>query len=246
MTEKVLVVDDDPIITRTLRINLHARGWEVETVTNGRDALQSIQDAPPALVILDLGLPDMDGVDVLRHIRLSSQLPVIVLSARRESDDKVEALDCGADDYVVKPFGMDELMARVRVGLRRSAADGAVGGLGGAGGLGSLGWDVKVPTLETPDFTLNFADHLAFRAGEPLKLTPTEWRLLATLAANLGKVVLQEQLLKSAWGPEYGREANYLRVYANQLRRKLEPDPANPKYLLTEPGIGYRLTLPLL
>lgn len=224
MTERVLVVDDDPIIVRTLRINLRARGLDVEGVTTGTDALSSLADSPADLVILDLGLPDMDGVEVLRRIRAASGVPVIVLSARHESDDKVEALDEGADDYVTKPFGMDELMARVRAALRRGSIE-----------LPDL------PSFSTADFTLDFAARVATVRGAPVRLTPTEWRLLGELARHTGKIVPHEILLKSAWGPAYGRESNYLRVYANQIRRKLEPDPSTPRYLITEPGIGYRL-----
>ena len=224
MSERVLVVDDDPIIVRTLRINLRARGLDVEGVRTGGDALASFADAPADLVILDLGLPDMDGVDVLRRIRASSAVPVIVLSARHESDDKVEALDEGADDYVTKPFGVDELMARVRAALRRGGAD-----------------LPTAPPFVSDDVVLDFEAHTAVVRGDAVRLTPTEWRLLAELARHAGKVVPQEALLKSAWGPSYGRESNYLRVYANQIRRKLETDPSAPRYLITEPGIGYRL-----
>lgn len=224
MTERVLVVDDDPIIVRTLRINLRARGLEVEGVGTGTDALSSLADAPADLVILDLGLPDIDGLDVLRRIRATSGTPVIVLSARYESDDKVEALDEGADDYVTKPFGMDELMARVRAALRRSGSD-----------------LPTAPAFISDDVILDFEAHIATIRGQNVRLTPTEWRLLAELARHVGRVVPHEALLKSAWGPSYGRESNYLRVYANQIRRKLEPDPSTPRHLITEPGIGYRL-----
>lgn len=224
MSGYVLVVDDDPTILRTLRINLRARGHEVECVTNGADALDSAAARRPDLVILDLGLPDMDGVDVLRQLRAGSTVPVVVLSARHDADDKVEALDEGADDYVAKPFGMDELMARVRAAIRRGGMD-----------------LPQNPTFRTEAFTLDFTSHTATREGRVLRLTPTEWRLLAELVRHEGKVVPHPVLLRSAWGPAYGQESNYLRVYASQLRRKLEPDPAQPRYLLTEPGIGYRL-----
>lgn len=224
MTQSVLVVDDDPSIARTLRINMKARGYSVETVTCGADALASIADAGPDLVVLDLGLPDIDGVEVLRRVRRTSEVPVIVLSARHESDDKVEALDEGADDYVTKPFGIEELMARVRVALRRGQAE-------------SMG----TPPVVTEDFSLDFATCQATADGKPIHLTPTEWRLLAVLAEHRGQVVRHEALLRSVWGPGYGRESNYLRVYAGQLRRKLEPDPGHPRWILTEPGIGYLL-----
>jgi two-component system, OmpR family, KDP operon response regulator KdpE len=229
MVERVLVVDDDETIRRTLRINLKARGYEVEEVASGRDALSTLEDAPPDLVILDLGLPDVDGVEVLRRLRRTSRVPVVVLSARHQSDDKVEALDEGADDYVTKPFGMDELMARVRSALRRGGGDGEV--LGG------------IAPVVTDTFAIDFATLTATRDGEPVHLTPTEWRLLGELAKHRGRVVTQADLLKAVWGPGYGRESNYLRVYGNQLRRKLELDPSRPRHILTEPGIGYRLVV---
>jgi two-component system, OmpR family, KDP operon response regulator KdpE len=227
MSQRVLVVDDDPTLRRTLRINLRARGYEVEEVGTGRDALATVQDAPPDLVVLDLGLPDVDGVEVLRRIRAGSRIPVVVLSARHQSDDKVEALDEGADDYVTKPFGMDELMARVRSALRR--------GGGEDDGLAA------VPPVTTDAFRLDFATLAATHRGEAVHLTPTEWRLVAELARHRGRVVTQADLLRAVWGPGYGRESNYLRVYGNQLRRKLEDDPSAPRHILTEPGIGYRL-----
>jgi two-component system KDP operon response regulator KdpE len=220
----VLVVDDDPTILRTLRINLRARNYDVEAVTNATDALSAFEDAPPDVVVLDLGLPDLDGLEVLRRIRRTCRIPVIVLSARQQSDDKVEALDEGADDYVTKPFGMDELMARIRAAIRRGGE----------------------PLPATPSFTcahfsLDFEALQCEANGSAVHLTPTEWRLLAELARHEGRVVPHQNLLRAAWGPSYGRESNYLRVYSSQLRRKLEPDPSRPKYLITEPGIGYRL-----
>jgi two-component system KDP operon response regulator KdpE len=227
MAERVLVVDDDETIRRTLRINLRARGYEVEEVASGRDALSTLEDAPPDLVILDLGLPDVDGVEVLRRLRRSSRVPVVVLSARHQSDDKVEALDEGADDYVTKPFGMDELMARVRSALRRGGGDGEA--------------LAAIAPVVTDAFAVDFGTLTATRHGEPVHLTPTEWRLLGELAKHRGRVVTQADLLKAVWGPGYGRESNYLRVYGNQLRRKLEGDPSRPRHILTEPGIGYRL-----
>jgi two-component system, OmpR family, KDP operon response regulator KdpE len=219
----VLVVDDEPHIVRTLTINLRARDYDVESARDGRSALQIIAERTPDVIVLDLGLPDMDGVDVLRRVRETSSVPVVVLSARHDSDDKVEALDAGADDYVTKPFGMDEFLARVRAAARR-------------GGTAAE----AVPTVQTPDFVLDFASYRATRGGEEIRLTPTEWRLLSALAAAPGRLVQHAELLRAAWGPSYGRESNYLRVYANQLRRKLEPDPGHPRYLITEPGIGYR------
>ncbi|HEX8970023.1 response regulator transcription factor [Oryzihumus sp.] len=222
----VLVVDDEPQIVRTLTINLRARDYEVESAGDGRSALQVMQERTPDVVVLDLGLPDMDGVEVLQQIRATSQIPVVVLSARQESDDKVEALDAGADDYVTKPFGMDEFLARVRAAVRRGPSD-----------------TPEAPVVTTADFTLDFGDHRATRGQDEVRLTPTEWRLLAALAQSPGRLVTHADLLRAAWGPAYGRESNYLRVYANQLRRKLEPDPSHPRYLVTEPGIGYRLNV---
>jgi two-component system KDP operon response regulator KdpE len=221
----VLVVDDEPHLRRTLAISLRASGYAVVTVADGRSALQAVHEDLPDVIVLDLGLPDLDGVEVLRRVRQVSDVPVIVLSARTDSVDKVEALDAGADDYVTKPFGMEELQARVRVALRRNRdADEAV-----------------VPPLRTPRFSLDFTERRANVDGAEVRLTPTEWRLLEVLAREPGHLVTQQELLREVWGPGYGRESNYLRVYANQLRRKLEADPARPAYLLTDPGQGLRL-----
>ncbi|HEX6056451.1 MAG TPA: response regulator transcription factor [Intrasporangium sp.] len=220
---RVLVVDDDPRLQRTLTIALRAHGNDVVTANDGRTAIQAVKDDAPDVVILDLGLPDIDGTEVLRHVRMSSRVPVIVLSARHDSDDKIEALDLGADDYVTKPFGVEELLARVRAAARR--------GVDVARGSG---------TLSTADFTLDFAERRATVADAEIRLTPTEWRLLEELCRDPGHLVSQQDLLHTVWGPSYGRESNYLRVYANQLRRKLEPDPANPVHIITEPGLGYR------
>ena len=173
--------------------------------------------------MLDLGLPDLDGVDVIEGLRGWSKAPILVLSARSGEPDKVVALDAGADDYVTKPFGMDELLARLRAALRRSSTD------------------EDAPSVETPDFTIDLADKAVRGSdGDPIRLTPTEWHLLEVLARNEGKLVSQSQLLKEVWGPSYETESNYLRVYMAQLRRKLEPDPPHPRYLITEPGLGYR------
>lgn len=222
---RILVVDDDATLQRTLRINLRARGHEVLLAATGSQAVETFLADEPELVILDLGLPDLDGVEVLRRLRAKSAVPVIVLSARQESDDKVEALDEGADDYVSKPFSMDELMARVRSALRRTSDT------------------TSLPTLIAGGLTLDFAATMATRDGAPIHLTPTEWRLLAELARHLGKVVSHENLLRAAWGPSYGSEHNYLRVFANQIRRKIEPDPGQPRFLVDEPGLGYRLVI---
>ena len=220
----ILVVDDQPRIVRTLTINLRARDYDVESAGDGRSALQIMTERAPDVIVLDLGLPDMDGIEVLRRIRTTSMVPVIVLSARQDSDDKVEALDAGADDYVTKPFGMDEFLARIRAATRRAGVDAE-----------------SLPTVQTADFILDFANYRATRGEQEVHLTPTEWRLLSALAATPGHLVTHTALLRAAWGPSYGRESNYLRVYANQLRRKLEPDTGRPRYLITEPGVGYRL-----
>jgi two-component system KDP operon response regulator KdpE len=220
---RVLVVDDDPRLLRTLTIALRAHGNDVVTASDGRTAVLSAAEDAPDVVILDLGLPDLDGTEVLRRIRTSSSVPVIVLSARHESDDKIEALDLGADDYVTKPFGVEELLARVRAAVRRSGEVGR-----------------QIGTVRTDHFTLDFSERRATVQQAEIRLTPTEWRLLEALCREPGHLVLQQDLLRSVWGPAYGRESNYLRVYANQLRRKLEPDPSNPRHLITEPGLGYR------
>jgi two-component system, OmpR family, KDP operon response regulator KdpE len=218
----VLAVDDDPAILRTLKINLRARSYEVQTAADGRSALQIVAEEEPDVIILDLGLPDMDGVAVLRQLRSAHQTPVVVLSARQESDDIVEALDEGADDYVTKPFGMEELLARVRTALRR-------------GQVGRQPMVVTAGVLE-----LDLGELRAKRAGRAVHLTPTEWRLLDVLARRPGQLVRQQELLRQVWGPNYARETNYLRVYLAQLRRKLEDEPSQPRHFITEPGVGYR------
>lgn len=221
---RILVVDDDSVLQRTLRINLRARGDEVLLAGTGQEALDIFLAEQPELVILDLGLPDLDGVEVLRRLRRRSGVPVIVLSARQEADDKVEALDEGADDYVSKPFSIDELLARVRAAVRRTGSD-----------------QTAPATIEADGLVLDFAANRALRDGSAVHLTPTEWRMLAELARHEGRVVSHEDLLRAVWGPHYGRERQYLRVFANQIRRKLEADPARPRHLITEPGLGYRL-----
>ncbi|GIG61172.1 putative transcriptional regulatory protein KdpE [Longispora fulva] len=216
---RILVVDDEPQIVRALRINLTARGYEVDLAPDGGQALRSAAQHRPDLVVLDLGLPDMDGTDVIRGLRGWTDVPIIVLSGRTGSQDKVAALDAGADDYVTKPFGVDELLARVRAVTRRHA-----------------------PAESTPVVTVG--EHtvdLAKRTVTPdTHLTKTEWELLEPLVRNPGKLISQRQLLTDIWGPTYVSETHYLRQYMAQLRRKLEPDPARPRHLLTEPGMGYR------
>ena len=218
----VLVVDDDPHLLKALRITLHAHGYAVDTAVDGGSALRAASHRPPDLMVLDLGLPDLDGADVLRELRRWSSLPVLVLSARHGSSDKVDALDAGADDYITKPFGLDELLARLRALLRRVPEP------------------ESAPTVAASSFTVDLAQRRVTRGGDPVRLTPTEWSILELLVRNPARVVTQQQLLLDVWGPAYQKEANYLRVYMAQLRRKLETDPGNPRHLLTEPGVGYR------
>ncbi|WP_149359514.1 response regulator [Lolliginicoccus suaedae] len=223
MTE-VLAVDDDPQILRALRVNLVARGYTVRTATTGAEALRSAAAHQPDVVILDLGLPDLDGTDVIHGLRGWTTMPIIVLSARVDSIDKVIALDAGADDYVTKPFGMDELMARLRAAIRRGA---------------------PLPTTSSSEITvgslaIDLSAKRVTRDGTIIRLTPTEWAILELLARNTGKLVTQKHILATVWGPEYETETHYLRVYLAQLRRKLEDDPARPRVLITEPGMGYR------
>ena len=223
---RVLVVDDDVALARALAINLKARGYEVATAATGRQALFALARVHPDVVVLDLGLPDLDGIEVLHGIRGWNAVPVVVLSARTTSDEKVEALDAGADDYVTKPFAMNELLARLRAAVRRGAV--------GAG-------DGTPVVVETSSFTIDLSSAVVSREGEQVRLTPTEYHLLEVLARNVGRLVPQQQLLTEVWGPGYERETHYLRVYVGQLRRKLEDDPASPRHLVTEPGLGYRL-----
>jgi two-component system KDP operon response regulator KdpE len=228
MATRILVVDDEPQILRALRINLRARRYEVDVAADGSSALRLAASQRPDLVVLDLGLPDLDGVDVIRGLRGWTAVPIIVLSGRAGSADKVAALDAGADDYVTKPFGVDELLARIRAVTRRIGSEPA-----------------PSPIVHIGRYRVDLADRSvrADDTGEEVRLTPTEWQLLDLLARNPGKLVSQRQLLHEVWGPQYQTETNYLRQYLAQLRRKLEADPAHPRHLLTEPGIGYRLRL---
>jgi two-component system, OmpR family, KDP operon response regulator KdpE len=219
---RVLVVDDEAPILRALRINLAARRYQVSTASDGTSGLAAMARDRPDVLILDLGLPDMDGIDVIRGVRGWTTTPIIVLSAWGQESQKVAALDAGADDYVTKPFGMDELLARLRAAVRRASPA------------------PDEPVVVTPDFTVDLAAKRVTRDGSDIRLTPTEWQLLEVLVRHRGRLVTQRQLLAEVWGPQYQTEANYLRVYAAQLRRKLEPDPSRPRYLLTEPGRGYR------
>jgi len=222
---RVLVVDDELPMRRTLDIGLRARGYDVALAATGEEALEMAAREAPDAVILDLGLPGIDGIQVARGLRGWSSAPIIVLSARGAEAVKVAALDAGADDYVTKPFGMDELLARLRAALRRAnpAQD--------------------VSTVRTPDFTIDLLDKTVTVASAEVRLTPTEWQIVELLVRHRGRLVSQTQLLRDVWGPEYHHETHYLRVYMSQLRRKLEPDPAHPRYFITEPGMGYRLIL---
>ncbi len=223
---RVLVVDDDAALARALAINLRARGFDVTVAGTGRDALDSLARLNPDVVVLDLGLPDLDGIEVLHGIRGWNDVPVLVLSARATSDEKVDALDAGADDYVTKPFEMNELMARIRASARRGARSEDAG---------------SGPVVVTSAFTVDLAAGVVSRDGVQVRLTPTEYHLLEVLARNVGRLVPQQQLLTEVWGPGYEKETHYLRVYVAQLRRKLEDDPSSPRHLVTEPGLGYRL-----
>jgi len=225
---RVLVVDDDPQLARALRINLRARHHDVHVATSGAEALKTVAAVSPDLVILDLGLPDLDGVDVIHGVRGWSDVPIIVLSGRGGGPDKVAALDAGADDYVTKPFGMDELLARIRAVTRRAPSGDAI-----------------APRVEFGDVTVDLADKVVLRArqaGQPetVHLTPTEWSLLEALVRQPGKLMSQRQLLIEVWGPTYLNQQANLRLYMTQLRRKLETEPTRPRHFLTEPGMGYR------
>ena len=222
MTTRVLVVDDETQIRRTVGINLRARGFDVDLAETGEEALDLAARHRPDVVVVDLGLPGIGGVEVIEGIRGWSRVPIIVLSVRDTEADKVAALDAGADDYVTKPFGMDELLARLRASVRRVIpAD-------------------EAPAIETGDFTIDLAAKRVTRNGEEVRLTPTEWQLVEVLVRNRGKLVSQHQLLQEVWGPEYHDETGNLREYIARLRRKLEPEQSRPRYFTTEPGLGYR------
>lgn len=221
---KVLVVDDDPQLLRALRINLSVRGYEVMTAPTGSRALTVAAEHPPQVVILDLGMPDVSGIEVLTGLRGWLTAPVIVLSARTDSSDKVGALDAGADDYMTKPFGMDELLARLRAAVRRA----------------TVATGADNPVVETKSFTVDLSIKKVIKNGVEVHLTPTEWGMLEMLVRNRGKLVGREELLREVWGPKYATETHYLRVFLAQLRRKLEDDPSHPTHLLTEAGMGYR------
>ena len=221
----ILVVDDEPPVQKFLRAGLESQGYAVVAAATGREGVSQAATRAPDLVLLDLGLPDMDGIEVVRRIREWSSAPIIILSAREREGDKVRALDAGADDYVTKPFSMPELLARMRVALRRRAR----------------GAEVDQASLEFGELRIDLARRRVTARDAEVKLTPIEYRLLATLARHAGRVLTHEQLLREVWGPGYTSQHHYLRVYMGQLRHKLEADPARPRWLLTEPGVGYRL-----
>ncbi|MCX6022906.1 MAG: response regulator transcription factor [Chloroflexi bacterium] len=225
---RILVVDDEPAILRAVRTNLMRHGFQVETAENGEQALEKAAHWRPDLILLDLGLPDMEGADVIRQVRAAGATPIIVLSVREAERDKVAALDLGADDYLTKPFGVNELLARIRVGLRHAARPGS-----GA-----------APVAVVSDLEVDLEHRRVRLAGREIHLTPTEYALLKVFVSHPDKVLTDRMLLQAVWGPDYGQEAHYLHVYVARLRKKLEPDPQTPRYLLTEPGVGYRLVTP--
>jgi two-component system, OmpR family, KDP operon response regulator KdpE len=224
---RVLAVDDEPQILRALRTSLSARGHDVTTAPNGETALEALSTSDVDLVVLDLGLPGIDGVEVIRRLRTWSSTPVIVLSVRDAQADKVAALDAGADDYVTKPFAMDELLARMRAVLRRIAPE-----------------DSAPSVITVGELRVDLGKKLVSRGGQPIHLTPTEFALLELLVTNPGKLLTHRWLLQKVWGAAYGEQSNYLRVYVANLRKKLEPDPGAPSLILTEPGVGYRWLVP--
>ncbi|MCD4523553.1 response regulator [Nocardioides sp. cx-173] len=224
MSPSVLIVDDEPALVRALSINLRAAGWQVHTAGDGTGALQAVAEVRPDVVLLDLGLPDLDGTTVLASLREWSAVPVVVLSARQGGEDKVEALDLGADDYVTKPFAIGELLARLRAAVRRAE-----------------GGTPTPAVLEVGPLVIDMGRKKVAKHGVDVRLSPTEWAFLELLARNVGMLVPRQQILREVWGPTYEREGHYLRVYIAQLRRKLEDDPAHPRYLLTSSGLGYIL-----
>ena len=223
---RILVVEDEVPILKALGANLRARGYEPALATTGEEALIAAAGRPPDAVLLDLGLPGMSGLDVIEGLRGWTNVPIVVLSARGSERDKVAALDAGADDYVTKPFGMDELFARLRAALRRTSPAG------------------EAAVVSTPDFVVDLAAKVVSRDGTEVRLTPTEWGIVELLVRNPDKLVSQRQLLQDVWGPQYGEETNYLRVHLAHIRRKLEPEPGAPRYFITEPGMGYRFKSP--
>jgi two-component system KDP operon response regulator KdpE len=225
MNSKVLVIEDEAALRRALRIFLEAHDYNVELAATGTEGLDVAAREHPDVVILDLGLPDMDGVEVATALRGWSAVPIVVLSARDAESVKVAALDAGADDYVTKPFGMNEFLARLRAALRRGAPN------------------EQERVISTPYFTIDLGAKQVFKEGQAVHLTPTEWQIVEVLGRNRGKLVTQHQLLQQVWGPQYERETHYLRIYMSQIRRKLEPDSSRPQYFITEPGMGYRFVV---
>lgn len=222
---RVLVVEDDPQLVRALVINLQARRYGVDAAPDGATALRLAAARQPDVVLLDLGLPDMDGVDIIKALRGWTRVPIMVLSARQSSDEKVAALDAGADDYVTKPFSMDELLARLRAAVRRTE---------------DTPLALELTLVETEHFSIDLLAKKVVRDGRDIRLTPTEWHLLEILVTSPGRLITQKHLLQEVWGVSQSSKTNYLRVYMAQLRRKLETDPSHPRYLITEPGMGYR------
>ena len=221
---RVLVVDDEPGLAHALAITLRASGWDVATAADGASAITSAAARAPDVVLLDLGLPDMSGLDVITAIRGWSRVPIVVLSARQHGEDKVDALDAGADDYVTKPFAMNELLARLRAAIRRSNAPA----------------ETDDAVVVAGALTVDLARRRVLRQGNEVRLSPTEWSMLEVLVRNRGRMVGRRQLLHEVWGPGYSDETHYLRVYSASLRRKLEDDPSHPRHLITETGMGYR------
>lgn len=226
---RILIADDDPVIRKFVRTNLEARDYQTLMAADGAEALEVVERELPDLIILDIMMPRVDGFEVCRRLREWSQIPIVVLSARGEVRDKVECLESGADDYLTKPFGVDELVARIRAVLRRTEMSQA---------------PPAVSSFTGDDIEINFAQRRVTVAGREVKLTPTEYNLLQELVSNAGKVLTHGMLLDKLWGPEYGEEKEYLRVFIGRLRRELEPDPENPKYLMTVPGVGYKFEAP--
>jgi len=221
---RILIADDDPQMLRALRITLTARGYDVETADDGTAAIAAAERSRPDVVVVDLGMPGLTGIEVIESLRAWTQVPILVVSGRTESWDKVEALDAGADDYVTKPFSADELLARVRALARRATTA------------------PEDPVVSFSDVVVDLGARVVTRAGVAVRLTPTEWRMLDVLMRNHDRLVTRETLLTEVWGPQYTTDTGYLRLYLSQLRKKLEPDPAHPRHLLTEAGMGYRFT----
>ncbi|MBI2855421.1 MAG: response regulator transcription factor [Chloroflexi bacterium] len=229
LKNRVLVVDDEVSIRKFVAASLRAEGYDVSLASNGEEALRLVEESLPDLIILDIRMPGVDGFEVCRRIREWSQMPIIMLSALTEEEDKVKCLRMGADDYLVKPFGISELVARIEAVLRRAGANQV---------------PVDEPSFATDDLQVNFAERRVTHSGQEVKLTPTEYSLLQQLVQHRGKVLTHGMLLRSIWGPQYGDEKEYVRVFVNRLRHKLGDDPANPSYIWTEPGVGYRFVVP--